>query len=390
MKSIQYAKEPSRNMDALEQFMIIWRKKTVVALFIIVFALLGIAFIQFAEGKFKGVVELRAPREAQLSDYVQLNEALAEHYTVEAESQSTFEITSDGLLDDMIRELQDYAEVKSAMQQHSPVIGNMSARDFQENSQSILGKFAVHVGTERLPITKVELEWSDEDELFNIMTTTFLLADKNVNAGRLRDYGALAENLERRHSTELVKAQEDLTGAAKIIDLETQRRLLFLTEHAEIARELDIPENRLNAGARENQVALSLNMEAREDTKYNADELDGVTSYLRGYLSLEKEIDLIKSRAKDQTYLLQKDFVDIQRRIILLENHSSAQAFRKVLDESPFARDMPIFPLSEYSIWIENQRNPLLVLALSLLLGGILGSVFVLLQAMIKDRRSAA
>jgi len=373
-------------IDLIELFGKLWDNKLTIFIGTVLCGCLGVFYLFATPGKYVGEFVLRGPSGAKLAAYVPLNDKIKQHYKEFLKSVgdievNQFELTADGLVDDMIRELQRYDAFEVGLKTHVPTIKDMSEDELSNARSGLFSSLAIEPATERDPEVKVRLGWSDEAQLQKILSETLKVAEKNLTAEKFGLLSDLADNIERRKQTGMKQIEIALLSAQETIDLATQSRLLLLKEQVELARTLDLAESRLIEG----ELGLSLSGVAQAGPEVqNSNAL-----YLRGYKSLEKEIALIEARSQEQNYLLNQSYVALKRRAIELKNTDSAGQFRDIIEASPFATNASIFNIDEADIWTKNTRNGALTLLISLFLGFIASSLFVLLRGAFANRKPA-
>ena len=379
--------------DLIEMFSIVWRGKIVVILAALIFLGLSVVYLVATPGKYVGEFVLRGPTGARLAAYAPLNDVILEHYAlpVEMSDQAApgFQISSASLELDMVRELQDYDEFERALRENNASVREMSEDSFENARTRLFSKLKITPATERVPESKVELEWPDEGELLRILGATLTMAEQSLNAGKLESLAGLADNIERRSQTELRKLERDLVSTREAIDLEKESRLLFLKEQAEIARTLDLEGNNLAMSGQENQVNLRVSSGPQTDQEASLQNYTPKAIYLRGYKSLEKEHALLTARTDEQNYILNLDFLELKRKAIQFRNDEGAVRFREAINESPFAQGAEMFYANQDTIWIKNTRNSAMILIVGLLFGAILGSVIVLLRSRLARQKQS-
>lgn len=390
---------PNDETDLIELFSTLWRGKFVVALAVLVFLGVSVIYLLATPGKFVGEIVLRGPTGARLAAYAPLNDGIKEHYAgfleqagqaVEATNQ--FEVSTNSLERDIVRELQDYNEFAQALKTHDDSIGEMSEEAFEDARMRLFSKLTISPATERNPQGRVALEWSDEDQLLSILEATLTLADQSLSTEKLEALNGLANNIERRNQAESQELDRALLSARETADLKRESRLLFLKEQAEIARTLDLADNSLATGGQDSQltVNMSVDLDLDDELRNENDELRNIAPkaiYLRGYKSLEKERALLMARTDEQNYILNPYYLELKHQAIVLKNNGAAELFREAIKASPFARDAAIFKVNREAIWITNTRNAPMILIAAIFLGAILGSIIVVVRSAILRRR---
>jgi LPS O-antigen subunit length determinant protein (WzzB/FepE family) len=159
---------------------------------------------------------------------------------------------------------------------------------------------------------------------------------------------------------------------------ENNIRIFYLVEQSAIAKELGIETNTLdpNALAQTPSSGVSLNISSNE-----------VPFYLRGFKAIDKEISLIRSRSEEGQLLLASGYIEITEKIISLENNLSPSQLRNSLKfiENDNQNDWVQFDLTLADS--KSQKNSKLYVALSIVLGGMLGAMYVLISNTIRKRK---
>jgi len=148
-------------------------------------------------------------------------------------------------------------------------------------------------------------------------------------------------------------------------DSETSSRMELVTEQAKIARALDLKTGTLRSQVLQNNSAV-----------LNMSNSDGPL-YLMGYLALEKELELIRKRKSPEAFIKELIMLEDQK-LEVLKDQTIPRA-TKAFSFAPIGTDQ--FSAAEYhlaKLKIQGTTKTSLILALSIVLGGMLG-IFVLL-----------
>ena len=149
-------------------------------------------------------------------------------------------------------------------------------------------------------------------------------------------------------------------------DSETSSRMELVTEQAKIARALDLKTGTLRSQVLQNNSAV-----------LNMSNSDGPL-YLMGYLALEKELELIRKRKSPEAFIKELIMLEDQK-LEVLKDQTIPRATR-AFSFAPIGTDQ--FSAAEYhlaKLKIQGTTKTSLILALSIVLGGMLG-IFVLLM----------
>lgn len=386
MTSLQEHSQTTDEISLIELVIRLWKEKYTILLLSILCGCLGLVYTLISPGKYVGEFVLRGPAGASLASYASLNDSIKEHYGkfLQGEAQdrvdsNRFEIKADGLVEDMTRKIQEYEEYEAALKMHSNKVSALSEDEFFDARTTYLSKLRVIVATDRNPETRIILTWPNEQELIKILETTLSNAEASLISDKLALLNSLADNVERRTQSMLKTLERDRISIMEAIDLETDGELSFLKEQADIARELNIAENSLNESRQENNFFFK--EISRDNSKDNsAHNIPPEAVYLRGYKSLEKEIELIKSRTGEEKYLMKPRFMNVSQQIIEQKNSASAEIFRESIRSSPFASNSDIFSISKDAIRIESSRNTILISGIFLVFGFLGSCIFVLVR----------
>ena len=185
----------------------------------------------------------------------------------------------------------------------------------------------------------------------------------------------------------------------------TQDRLAFLTEQAAIARQLGVAKNTLEAQtfAPTNGVVANV----KTDTPF----------YLRGYEAIEKEIELINSREETDAFVsglfeLQSELRALEQDQTLARAESNKEFLEEVLElechklvieqDKSIQRAQELFATTSIAnpdrfvavqmnvmgSDVQSKSKRALIVALSIVLGGMGGNVFVLIRSAMQSRRA--
>jgi len=220
------------------------------------------------------------------------------------------------------------------------------------------------------------------------------------------DFDKQMREFELIQGFELEDVRTQIDNTLADYERKTKDRLAFLREQAAIARELGVAKNTIEAQTFSSSSGFVANV--KTDTPF----------YLRGYEAIEKEIELILAREdkssfvegllaleqqrrqleQDQTlqradakkeFLAELKALEIEERSILQdETLNRAEGLFK----STPASDPNLFSAVEMEVFateIESKSKRSLILALSLVLGGMVGVIFVLIRSAMRKRKTA-
>lgn len=379
-------------IDLIELLVQLWHGKVWILAITVLCLCASVAVHLLSSSKFSGEFVLRGPIGIKLGTYAPINDTIQEHYAsyLERETTDQYEITSEGLVQEMARELQDFEEFEVALKEHVVDIAALEDEAYIAARPALFSNLNITLATEKDPLTKVSMVWDDESKLKDILSSTLKYAEQSLNENKAAFLNSLADNLERRRRTDVEQANTSLTIAKQAIDLESRSRILFLKEQAAIARALGLEDNRLSEGAQDSQVSLELMVPTEGSASQNQNlplSFSFESAYLRGFKSLDKEAELIAARSPEVNYLLQAEFRSLQRELAKVSNNQASKLFYQAIAESPFVANEEIFDITDDLITVRNMRRPMRTLVLGVLLGLVLGSAFVLTRGSLLNRK---
>ena len=124
----------------------------------------------------------------------------------------------------------------------------------------------------------------------------------------------------------------------------------------------------------QNQISLSINP---NDVPY----------YLRGSKAIKKEIVLIENRNEEDILLMADGKVEVDKEIALIQNDKSSSQLKKAakLIERDNPKDWVVFNMQLADA--NSQKKSSLYIALSIVLGGFVGVIYVLISNVIRKRK---
>jgi len=229
-------------------------------------------------------------------------------------------------------------------------------KDYDEFLFIIKNKKIIHEDILKLTNEDQDIELFKYAKMLNIVYTknnndfilNFNWHDPNQAKRILQDtLDLVSKNLKKLIILELFQA---LNFQKKLTMNNDKERLVYLIEQSSIAKELDITDNQIdNLNLSQSSVSLSIN---------TAD----IAYYLRGYKAIDKEIELIKNRKYN-------NFKYIEEAIDNLKD-----------------KEIEFVKYNVYLTDSESLKNSKLILVISILLGLILGVIYLLILNEIKSK----
>lgn len=348
-------------IDLFQLVETVWDGKVVIAAFVAGAVALGAAFLGLAPQTFSGDVSFRAQAPSYITRFSALNDI---------PRLDAGQITAEGLLDTFVREFEDYVEVRSAVETEFSQTLDAIAPD--KRSAAVVGwakEFSIAAPGKNQDSYRMTFAAPTEAQGRNVLAAA--LADTFTTvASQTR---ANIENLKRSTQVaiinELEVVQTTLDAKTRSYEYEVASRVAFLREQAEIARELGIVQG------------TSVRVLAPESSDSSVAVRAEEPLYERGYRALEKEISLIQNRSPEAFGHYIAGYRDlVEQRELLLSDTRVAQ-IERALGQLPLGEGFTPVVIDLELMDVKSNRKTSLVLALSLVLGGMIGVLFVLIRS---------
>ena len=221
------------------------------------------------------------------------------------------------------------------------------------------------------------------------------------------DFEKEMQEFELVQGFEMEDVQQAIRNARLDYDRKTKDRLAFLREQAAIARELGVAKNTLEAQTFSASNGVVANV--KSDTPF----------YLRGYEAIEKEIALIvaredkdafitglleleqKQRTLEQDLTLERadrkeaflaSLLELEKQQRAIQQDKTIERAKELFAKTPVIEAQK-FVAAQYDVYatdFESKSKRSLIVALALVLGGMVGVMFVLIRSAVRNRKAKA
>lgn len=209
-----------------------------------------------------------------------------------------------------------------------------------------------------------------QDKAFKLEDLTTLIA--NIK----KDYDEKMLKQVQEFSFQLEDLNLDIANALKDYEIKVSNRLAFLREQASIARKLDVAKSTIEAQNFSSAASNITNI--KTDSPF----------YMRGYEAIEKEIELIESR-EDKTAFV-NSLLDLEQKKRAIQQDKTLDRIQEVWKSSPIINSSEFIAVSfrgtKTTFKYDNKKLSLLI-ALSIILGGIIGVIYVLIFNAVRNRK---
>ena len=297
-----------------------------------------------------------------------------------------FEITQKSLLTIYIENIEEGSLLETGIDKFNLI--NKDNFDNESDYKEAIEKFASKIEVLRpiqvnlvKGVKKVRLHhvlsgvYNDKDKWKDLLEFVNSEVNRKVKANIINRFATVVSVLNQKKDFALKDIGIKIENAKKDYERNMKDRLAFLAEQAAIARKLDVRKNTI--------ASQRFNTQNTFVTTVKTD----APFYLRGYLSIEEEINQIKNRNDKNAFISNLYKLEQQRREIEQDATitRATDLFNKTpLNQNDFQATMVKVATTDFQS--NNEKN--LHYALAIVLGGIIGIVYVLIANAFVNRRT--
>jgi LPS O-antigen subunit length determinant protein (WzzB/FepE family) len=352
----------------------IWNGKWLIASITSVCVIIGALFSFIAPKSFSGSLELKPIPLSQSQQYNELN-------TLEF-----FKITPEILLERFIEDISQRESLAESITKNSSIKirSGESNEDFTNRILSVAYKYnivpptAITEGRNReiKPHWTIDFDVSEPSkEIIQIILTEALKkSTENVRQLNIDLFQQKISITERSQLYSIEDLKLGLENQKKDYEKQIRNRLAFLNEQAQIARSLRIAKNTIETQTFQSGSSIVANVVA--ETPF----------YLRGYEAIEKESKLLQTRKGVEAFIA--ELIEIEKKKRSIEQDKTIERSKIAFQNTPIIKGN--FSASFYDIAsIEFKQNirPSLIIAISIIGGGFLSIIIVLIGSAVKKQK---
>ena len=357
-------------IDLLSLIQTVWDGKWKIASIIVVSLLLVFGFnIVKPNTTFTSSTEIKPITSYEFDRYSLFN------------ATGVFEIKRQTLLNLYIEQIEEGSLLENAVDKFNLI--NKNDFDSESEYNDTIEKFVSEIEILKPIKEKNEIrlhhvlsaEYNDKDKWKELLTFVNNEANIKVKASIINRFSTVISIQKQKKDFALEDINIKIDNVKNDYDRYTKDRLAFLTEQAAIARKLDIQKNTIASQRFSTQNTFVTNV--KTDAPF----------YLRGYLAIEEEIKQITTRSDKNAFT--KDLFKLEQQKRTLEQDETIQRaidlFNKTpLNQNEFQATIVKVATTDY----EENKKLYLYYALAIVLGGIIGVVYVLIANAFKNRRT--
>ncbi|MDA9959703.1 Wzz/FepE/Etk N-terminal domain-containing protein [Alphaproteobacteria bacterium] len=225
----------------------------------------------------------------------------------------------------------------------------------------------------------IEFEFNDKEKWLNVLADVKAKANQNVRELIRDNFTTTLATAEKKKAFEIEDISTIIDNALSDYDRKADDRVAFLREQSAIARKLGVNNHTIETQsfAGKNNVVTNVITE--------------MPLYLRGYEAIEKEIELIEARDNKEAFV--DGFLELEQKKRQLEQDKTLERAEALFADTPVMRgdDFSAVVMTVAATEFESNSKWMLMLAMAVVLGGMVGTVYVLIaNAMRKHNEKVA
>ena len=220
----------------------------------------------------------------------------------------------------------------------------------------------------------IEFEFNDKEKWLNALADVKAKANQNVRKLIRDNFTTTLAAAEKKKAFEIEDISTIIDNALSDYDRKADDRLAFLREQSAIARKLGVKNNTIETQSFGGKNSVVTNV--KTDTPF----------YLRGYEAIEKEIALIEARENKTAFV--SGLLELEQKKRQLEQDKTLERAEALFADTPVMRgdDFSAVVMTVAATEFESKSKRMLMLAMAVVLGGMVGTVYVLIANAMRKR----
>ena len=364
-------------LDLVELAQTVWdgRWKIVAVVALSVLSVFGYQTIQ-SQPNFEALTEVKPITSVEAERYRQSN------------ALGFFEVTPNTLLNLYIEQLDERTLFEEAIHKYQ-LLDIENFEDKQAYDEAVIALASsieilppINVdGTEREDVKRfwtIGFEYNDDAKWKQVLLSVDSLANQSVQRILQQRFRTSLSVAKQKQIFELEDLDLLITNALEDYERTTSDRLAYLSEQASIARKLGVAKNTIEAQTFSAQNGMIANVETK------------TPFYLRGYEAIEKEIELIKSRTKKEAFV--SGLLELEQKQRTLKQDKTLERADILFASTPImsTNDFSDVSVTVDATEIEDKSKEMLMLALSVVIGGMVGVFYVFFSSAVRKRKEVS
>ena len=366
----------SDEIDIFQIFTDLWSGKIPIILVTLLAGIIG-AFVFFLKpNSYEITTNLNPAKNSYFTQFTNVNVALEE-------SDLNYSLTSEGIFKLFIKEFNDYTEIRDILS-NQKIIGDQVLEDLNDDGRNNLinalsQQFRIIDPTNHQNNWQLQVIWDDPKIGIEIFNNTLNYVKENIKNLIIQDLSQYSEFLENQNKQKIERLQTELNSVLYLEKISLQKRIIYLSEQAAIAKELGIIDNTLDEIDLINQEISSMELNINTSS---------LPDYLRGYKALEKEKSLLLGRSDKDILILSDNYrntlsqiEELKKDILPNQLKQLSENLKKVNPDNWVEYDF------EISSKINLNQTLKIYILISSIIGGFLSSFWILLAKSYANRK---
>lgn len=382
-------------VDIFEVFEVLFKYKFIILAFSIFASLLGLIAFNSTPKYFKLTSTISPAKETVFSNYFRLNKNIElsqrtylDENIIQTSSDNMLQLTSSNIFKYFLSEFNDFEEVKKVLGEQK-ILNEVDLDEINDNEKlKLINNFSKNFQILK-PLNDfdnytISILWHDSDQGLKIFEKIMTLVLNNTKNSVVNDIYQIAEYLDFTKKNNIKILEKEILSILNLQKTLDEQRILHLIEQAEIARAINLK----NAYVLDNNEITIKDIDLQ--SKYFGSSGTGTSNddYLRGYIALDKERDLLLKRTQNELLLSNDQYAKLKNEINLIENDDFADQIKKdieiILSDSPF--DWVYYDLGMTNVKSLN-KSFLIYISMPFFIGFILSALFSLFYSIFKKNR---
>ena len=220
----------------------------------------------------------------------------------------------------------------------------------------------------------IEFEFNDKEKWLNALADVKAKANQNVRKLIRDNFTTTLAAAEKKKAFEIEDISTTINNALSDYDRKADDRVAFLREQSAIARKLGVKNNTIETQSFGGKNSVVTNV--KTDTPF----------YLRGYEAIEKEIALVEARENKEAFV--SGLLELEQKKRQLEQDKTLERAEALFADTPVMRgdDFSAVVMTVAATEFESKSKRMLMLAMAVVLGGMVGTVYVLIANAMRKR----
>lgn len=326
--------------------------------------LIGLIFYQFSEEYYMGNLEIKKVGDREISDFYSFNMSVDAVFDESGgrNTVSNILISPEKLFTYFKKELNEQNVMKE-------VVSEQLKKKYNNN----FDKSLINEITNSFSLIKkdnkdyINFENQFKDLSVIVLEESLIRINKRIYDNLHYEIGRLIKSIEIKNNIELEYLNNELKLAGQSFVSNTNMRITHLIEQSKIARELDIANNK---NLDEIKMSDTLNSPEIVVEIFLHD-------YFRGYLALEKEIELLRKRANTDIVLYDEKYNDLVLQIERIKTDRKSQLLQSGLISFPSAEEFNA--IKNGKLIVSSTKSLLKTAFFFLTMGLILPSIYIIM-----------